>query len=126
MSEASTSESDDFDRFSPPDATSDRESLTNDHAHRVVLDRDAGHRPRTEMTPEHRVQWVRISDLINSGTGHIAGRGIDFEAELARRLRHPAETTQRAVQNRRSSLPPLDAFGRSRTAPATDRLARSR
>lgn len=72
----------------------------------------------------HRVAWVRISDLINSGTGRLAGRGIDFEAELARRLREPAAVTRRAVRDRSASLPPLSAFGVRQ--PLSDRRAMSR
>ena len=61
--------------------------------------------------------WVRASDLLNSGTGRVAGRGLDFEAELARRMRRSASTTRRAIRERADRLPPLSAFGRSQGHP---------
>jgi hypothetical protein len=102
------------------------ELLADDHPLRARADSVVGaQRLRTDLAPEHQVAWVRVSDLINSGAGRMAGRGIDLEAELARRLRHPVEVTRRAVANRSSSLPPLDAFGRSRSRISRDTLGRS-
>lgn len=77
------------------------------------------------IPPEHRVAWVRISELINSGTGRVAGRGIDFEAELARRLRRPVEVTRRAIRDRSSSLPPLSAFGLRQPSAGRESISRS-
>ncbi|TFC03371.1 hypothetical protein [Cryobacterium sp. MDB2-33-2] len=57
------------------------------------------------------IVWVRASDLLNSGSGRIAGRGIDFEAELARRMRRTPATTRRAIRERADRLPPLSEFG---------------
>ncbi len=57
------------------------------------------------------IAWVRASDLLNTGTGRIAGRGIDFEAELARRMRRTPATTRRAIRERADRLPPLSEFG---------------
>ena len=57
--------------------------------------------------------WVRASDLLSSGTGRVAGRGLDFETELARQTRRSAATTRRAIRERADRLPPLSAFGRS-------------
>jgi hypothetical protein len=76
------------------------------------------------IPPEHRVAWVRISDLLSSGTGRMAGRGIDFEAELARRLQHPIEATRRAVRDRSSSLPPLSAFGLRKSSAGRESISR--
>jgi len=59
------------------------------------------------------IVWVRASDLLSTGTGRIAGRGIDFEAELARRMRRSPTTTRRAIRERADRLPPLSEFGRS-------------
>ncbi|MGX5695119.1 hypothetical protein ACWKWP_02875 [Agromyces soli] len=59
------------------------------------------------------IVWVRASDLLNTGTGRIAGRGLDFEAELARRLRRAPATTRRAIRERAAKLPPLSEFGRT-------------
>lgn len=102
------------------------ELMAEDHAHGAHLDRAATEqRLRASLTPGHGVAWVRMSDLISTGAGRVAGRGIDFEAELARRLRHPAEATHRAILNRSSALPPLDAFGRSRPSIRPDALGRS-
>ncbi|MFE5671685.1 hypothetical protein ACFQ58_08750 [Agromyces sp. NPDC056523] len=61
--------------------------------------------------------WVRASDLLNSGTGRVAGRGLDLEAELARRMRRTAGTTRRAIRERADRLSPLSAFGQSRIRP---------
>ncbi len=95
-------------------------------AHRAHVQRAASERVlRANLAPEHGVTWVRVSDLISSGTGRIAGRGIDFEAELARRLRHPVDATRQAIRDRRSALPPLDVFGRSRARASHDALGRS-
>ncbi|WP_245193331.1 hypothetical protein [Kocuria sp. JC486] len=35
------------------------------------------------------VEWVRPTDLIARHSAHAAGRGLDFQAELARRTRTP-------------------------------------
>ena len=61
--------------------------------------------------------WVRASDLLNSGSGRVAGRGLDFEAELARWMRRSAATTRRAIRDRADRLPPLSAFGQSQAHP---------
>ena len=58
------------------------------------------------------ISWVRASDLLSNGTAYIAGRGIDFEAELARRMHRIPAATRRAVQSRADRLPPLSEFGR--------------
>ncbi len=65
------------------------------------------------------VEWVRPSELLVSRSGRIAGRGIDFQAELARRARRvPGQTYRatragvRAVSERARRLPPASAFGR--------------
>lgn len=69
------------------------------------------------------VEWVRPSDLLASRMGRVAGQGIDFQAELARRARRaPSQayrgtrTVERSgvqvVSERASKLPPVTAFGR--------------
>ena len=69
------------------------------------------------------VEWVRPTDLLASRSGRVAGRGIDFQAELARRTRRlPGQTvraTHRTVRStaakgseRARRLPPVSAFGR--------------
>ena len=97
-----------------------------EHESRVLSTHARGGKavPHRVTLPQRQVAWVRASDLISSGTGRIAGRGMDFEAELARRLRHPTEVTRRAIQNRRSSLPPLSAFGLRQPSPTSESLSR--
>lgn len=92
-------------------------------AHPLVEHSDVRVAPAS-VTPERRVAWVRISDLISSGTGRMAGRGIDFEAEVARRLRHPVEVTRRAIRDRATSLPPLSAFGLRQPSASRDSISR--
>ena len=69
------------------------------------------------------VEWVRPSDLLVSRSARLAGRGIDFQAELARRsrlvpgqayraTRTGARTGVRFVSERARKLPPVTAFGR--------------
>ncbi len=60
------------------------------------------------------IVWVRASDLLSSGTGRVAGRGLNLEAELARRVRRTPAATRRAIRERADRLPPLSAFGRRR------------
>ena len=78
------------------------------------------------LTPEKLasrpgIVWVRASDLLSSGTGRIAGRGIDFEAELARRMRRIPPTSRRAIRERADRLPPLSEFGQVRAHPPFSR-----
>jgi hypothetical protein len=69
------------------------------------------------------VEWVRPSELLASRSARVAGRGIDFQAELARRTRrapgHVARGTRRSaragarfVSERARRLPPVSDFGR--------------
>jgi hypothetical protein len=71
----------------------------------------------------HGVVWVRPSELMTQATARAAGRGIDFQAELARRARRvPGQVYRgartgvragtRAVSERARRLPPVSAFGR--------------
>lgn len=66
------------------------------------------------------VVWVRPSELMTQAGGRVAGRGIDFQAELARRARRlPVETvatSRRAISERAHRLPPATAFGRNAQA----------
>lgn len=50
------------------------------------------------------IAWVRPSDLIASSTARLAGRGIDFQAELAHRVRRTPGQTYRATRNRARDL----------------------
>ena len=64
------------------------------------------------------VEWVRPTDLIARHSAHAAGRGLDFQAELARRTRTPLGAGVRRLGDRARRLPPISAFGRS-SAPAS-------
>ena len=70
-----------------------------------------------EHTPAGRrargVEWVRPTDLIARHSASLSGRGIDFEAELARRARAPIANRMHDLADRARRLPPLSAFGRS-------------
>lgn len=57
------------------------------------------------------VEWVRPSDLLARHAASWSGRGIDFQAELARRARAPM-SIRHQVGDRAHRLPPLTAFGR--------------
>ena len=65
------------------------------------------------------VEWVRPTDLVARHSAHAAGRGLDFQAELAHRTRTrtPIGAGARRLGDRARRLPPISAFGRS-TAPA--------
>jgi hypothetical protein len=67
------------------------------------------------------IVWVRASDLLSSGTGRIAGRGLNLETELARRARRTPAATRRAIRERADRLPPLSAFGQRRNHPPITR-----
>ena len=58
------------------------------------------------------VDWVRPTDLMARSGSRVAGAGIDFQADMARRSRHAAATSARAVAARARRLPPVSAFGR--------------
>ena len=82
-----------------------RRRVKSDPSHTLGPHREAADRPG--------IVWVRASDLFSTSSGRLAGRGLDFEAELARRLRRAPATARRAFRERTDRLPPLSAFGRS-------------
>ncbi|GAA2006364.1 hypothetical protein [Brevibacterium samyangense] len=67
------------------------------------------------------VEWVRPNDLLARQSATVAGRGIDFEVELARRTRkltgHVTRASGRgvgkAISARTRRLPDVSQFGRS-------------
>ena len=77
--------------------------------------------------PERRVgrgvAWVRPTDLVARSGSRVAGAGIDFQADMARRSRHAATTSARALAVRARRLPPVSAFGRGHADRATTRDA---
>lgn len=69
------------------------------------------------------VDWVRPTDLLARQSATAAGRGIDFEVELARRTRHLSGQVARAsgrgvgrvgkaISERARRLPDVSEFGR--------------
>ncbi len=83
----------------------------------------------TEETERLRrgIVWMRPTELIPQTTARVAGRGIDFQAELTRRTRSvPGQTaaaSRRAISARSSTLPPLSSFGT--TTPQQDTVQRT-
>lgn len=79
------------------------------------------------LNREHRVgrgvEWVRPTDLMARTGSRMAGAGIDFQADMARRSRHAATTSARALAVRARRLPPVSAFGRGHADRATTRDA---
>jgi len=68
------------------------------------------------------LEWVRPTDLMARHSASAAGRGLDFQAELARRTRTPLRIGMRAARDRARRLPPITAFGRRTvTAPSRTR-----
>ncbi len=70
------------------------------------------------------VEWVRPTDLLARQSATVAGRGIDFEVELARRTRKLTSHVTRAsglglgkaataISERARRLPDVSEFGRS-------------
>lgn len=68
-----------------------------------------------EQSRARGVDWVRPTDLMARHSAVVAGRGIDFQAELSRRTRTGIATGVKHLSERAKQLPPLSAFGR-RTA----------
>ena len=66
---------------------------------------------------EPSIAWVRASDLLYSGSGRIAGRGLDLETVLSRRVKQAPAVTRRAIRERADRLPPLSEFGVSSAHP---------
>ncbi|KJL29684.1 hypothetical protein RL72_00314 [Microbacterium azadirachtae] len=66
-------------------------------------------------TGRSTVAWVRPTDLFVSLSGRASGRGIDFQAELARRTRrlpsNAVAVSRRGIARRSHRLAPVTAFG---------------
>lgn len=84
-------------------------------AERVAADKWMPTPPNTARAERDRqsVTWMRISDAVAASSGRVAGRGLDLESAIARRIRNVPATTRRAVSDRSHRLPPLSAFGGS-------------
>ena len=96
----------------PVDATSTPDAVEAAHVRRDGDQGTPGHGRRARG-----VEWVRPTDLIARHGATLSGRGIDFEAELARRARAPITNRLHDFADRARRLPPLSAFGRSTTSP---------
>ncbi|WP_181273818.1 hypothetical protein [Brevibacterium oceani] len=95
----------------PVDATSTPDAVEAAHVRRDGEQGTLGHGRRARG-----VEWVRPTDLIARHGATLSGRGIDFEAELARRARAPIANRMHDLADRARRLPPLSAFGRSATS----------
>ncbi|SJN44751.1 hypothetical protein FM104_13565 [Microbacterium esteraromaticum] len=69
------------------------------------------------------VEWVRPTDLLARGGSRVAGAGIDFQQELARRARGATADRLHVIGDRARRLPPLSAFGRGSAERGVDRGA---
>ena len=73
--EESRERSESVEATSTPEAVRAAQVARDDKQHAIVRGRG--------------VEWVRPTDLIARHSAHAAGRGLDFQAELARRTRTP-------------------------------------
>ena len=87
------------------------------------IQRDQAKHAAHQQRAGRGVAWVRPSDLIARGSASLAGRGIDFEAELARKARAPMVAGAMHLGERAKQLAPLQAFGRGHTGQAPTRSA---
>lgn len=126
------------DRESPetPDRSGDEREVSKLARHG---DPSAAKRTAAEETTGRRrsgVEWVHPSDLLAARLGRVAGQGIDFQAELARRARlvpgqayrgtrAVARSGVRTVSERARRLPPVTAFGRGGGAERHSWVSRS-
>lgn len=69
------------------------------------------------------VEWVRPTDLLARSGGAVAGRGIDFQREMASQVRGATTAGMRHVGQRARQLPPLSAFGNRGAQRGTERGA---
>ncbi|WP_150462969.1 hypothetical protein [Nesterenkonia ebinurensis] len=87
------------------------------------IQRDQAKHAAHERRAGGGVAWVRPSDLIARGSASLAGRGIDFETELARKARAPMVAGATHLGERAKHLPPLQAFGRGHAGQSPTRSA---
>ena len=94
-----------------PDAEAAEVAGTPDAVKQQTARRDAV-RERMDQVRGRGVEWVRPTDLMARHSANVAGRGLDFQAELARRTRTPLRIGMQAARDRARRLPPITAFGR--------------
>lgn len=62
------------------------------------------------------VDWVRPTDLMARSSAAMAGRGIDLQTKLAKRVDRGIATGVKSLASAAAKkLPPLSSFGRGRT-----------
>lgn len=116
-----------FDDTTNATGTAAMHPVDNDRGRFAALRRRVKSYPGHTLGAHHEtpdrpgIVWVRASDLLSSSSGRLAGRGLDFETELARRLRRAPATARHTLRERADRLPPLSAFGRSREYPHFNR-----
>lgn len=101
--EADRTASEPVEKTGAPDAVRAAKVARSDAAEKTT--QSAGRRGRG-------VDWVRPTDLMARHSAALAGRGIDFEVELARRTRAPIEAGARHLSERARRLPDVSEFGR--------------
>ncbi len=116
----------DVDEMHRPRLAADDNSPHLDMPHGGASDARTSFTTPEKLASRPGIVWVRATDLLSTGTGRIAGRGIDFEANLARRMRRTPATTRRAIRERADRLPPLSEFGQSRENPPFSRYGLGR
>lgn len=97
--------------LSVPRPDPDVEPSTTPEAVRAA---QVAHDPKrhTAVARGRGVEWVRPTDLVARHSANVAGRGLDFQAELARRSRTPLRIGMQTARDRARRLPPITAFGR--------------
>ena len=97
--------------LSVPRDRPETEAATTPEAVRAAQVAQTG-KQQTAAVRGRGVEWVRPTDLMVRHSAHAAGRGLDFQAELARRTRTPLRIGMHAARDRARRLPPITAFGR--------------
>lgn len=96
---------------------------TPDAIEAAAAKRQRGLRIDPAIAPARGVEWVRPTDLVARGGSRVAGAGIDFQKELARRARSATSEGMHAIGQRARKLPPLSVFGRGGTDRGAERSA---
>ena len=97
------------------------EAQTPEAMRAAQIAEDGEQEAASSATRVRGVEWVRPTDLMARHGATVAGRGIDFQAELARRAREPVADRLHRLGDRARQLPPLSAFGRSHPTPSGPR-----
>jgi hypothetical protein len=102
---------DEYRRHTQPAASATPETPTAEEVNHLARYRDPSLTARNQahlVTPSgKRIAWVRPTEL-HSYAGSVIGRGIDLQAELARRAARAPRTATRSVSR---AMPPLTRRG---------------